>query len=65
VKIATYAVSVQWGNGHHYFLKFTDDEAEAIAMTRGIQERQQRTHKTAGRGAKPRTHLWKHWLTVE
>ena len=56
MKIRKYAVSVQWGAGHHYFLHFyaTQEEAQ-VAAERHLQMLKQRQNK---RGAKPHSMVW-------
>ena len=61
MKTAKFAVSVQWGNGHHYFID-SGLEEEGAARDLAAQHRRlveatakSRTH----RGFKPQVFLWK------
>lgn len=49
--IDRYAVSVQWGSGHHYFEKYFPTKELALAYA------QKWTHKPVKR-LKPAVHLW-------
>ncbi len=51
MKVQRYAVSVQWGGGFHYFVKYFDSapEAREFAKAWGTKKK---------KGAKPKTHIW-------
>lgn len=59
MKVKEFAVSVQWGNGHHHFLK-TDYESEDAAYHAGDEhaKRLARQRKSNKRGAKPTVYVW-------
>jgi len=57
MKIDKYAVSVQWGEGFHYFLNyFATPEAATYAAKTHENYLKARQGK---RGAKPKTYIWK------
>jgi hypothetical protein len=51
MKVSRYAVSVQWGAGHHYFEKYFNTKPEATAYAENWK------HKIVKR-LKPTVHLW-------
>ena len=57
MKAAKYAFSVQWGSGHHYFLR-TDDDIEKVSHWATSQAEMLR-RRQGKRGAKPTVHVWK------
>jgi hypothetical protein len=56
MKIDKWAVSVQWGEGHHYFLAYfpTEGEAEEVAEAHATQLKAR--YK---KGAKPHVAVWR------
>lgn len=61
--VKSHAVSVQWGNGHHYFLttELTSEE-EATEMAVKHAARLKLNYK---KGAKPAVHVWSRILAVK
>ena len=56
MKIDKWAVSVQWGHGHHYFLKyFSNEPAAEIAAEKHLNDLKARYKK----GAKPHVSVWR------
>lgn len=54
MKVKKYAISVQYGQGMHYFATYEDDYEEAIEIANRIQANRYKK----GKGAKPRTMIW-------
>lgn len=51
MKVSRYAVSVQWGVGHHYFEKYFDTKETAFAYAQTWK------HKIV-KSLKPTVHIW-------
>lgn len=60
MKVDQYAVSVQHGEGHHYFLRYepTQKEAEELAVCQIKGEIARRAARN-NKGAKPKVHVWR------
>lgn len=54
MKADRYAVSVQWGGGFHYFIKYFPVKEMAVHFA----QEWIRTEKPRKRGAKPIIHVW-------
>ena len=63
MKAKEFTVSVQWGGGHHYFLKTYDTEQEAILAAASHAERLS-AQKTSKRGARPTVFAWRKAYTA-
>ena len=66
MKIKPYAVSVQWGEGFHYFLEYFDDRGQAekaadLHLSGLLRYRARKKRK----GAKPRTLVWELKFTAQ
>ena len=59
MKTLQYAISVQYGQGHHFFRR-TDliVKEEALDLAREIQTQVTKARKQVGRGAVPLVHVW-------
>lgn len=58
LKAGKFAVSVQWGHGHHYFLSYPDSIHAAMGSRLAVQTRLNEEWEARGRGAKPHVHVW-------
>ena len=57
MKALKYAVSIQWGEGFHYFSYYSNsiEEASRVAHETSVRLKSQQANK---RGAKPKVFLW-------
>ena len=51
MKVSRYAVSVQWGGGFHYFVKYFDAKEEALNFAKAWRTKKKK-------GARPKAHIW-------
>lgn len=61
MKPSDYAISVQWGGGHHYFTTFTETEGEALSRAEALAKNliAQRARKPGPRkGTVPVVYVW-------
>lgn len=67
MKTSSFAVSVQWGAGHHYFVATDlDTQHAADLMAKKMQVVTMKTfEKKAGRAPRPHVYLWQRILTPD
>lgn len=56
MKIDKWAVSVQWGEGHHYFIRYFADEKDAEQCAEGHMLQLRKQYR---KGARPHVSVWR------
>ena len=57
MKVNNFAISVQWGEGPHYFHSYAESEIRAIMMTHEICADMKKRYPML-KGAKPKIMIW-------
>lgn len=58
MKILKYAISIQWANGHHYFVGYESNKIEAYKKARGyIKDYYNNPENKGKKGAKPTAYI--------